>query len=264
MFLSDLIIKINKHTFIILFSIVMVGIICLTVSSETDYLPINMDGIFHLKSWSTVLPVIFTSFGFQGSLHSLTKFVHNDRKLIRRACLFGSIIPVIVYSLWVVCVLTIIFNSDLVNFKKMLVDPIEVSELIHILSSITKINFIQHVAWIVSFLAISTSIIGVGISLNEILKKDLGKIISNDRVCHVISTLLMIIPSATVAILVPNAFIRVLNFAGIILAVIAIILPIFLYTKMQRSLLICNNLKTFIIFVVGISIIAFGIFDIWE
>jgi hypothetical protein len=55
----------------------------------------------------------------------------------------------------------------------MLLAPIEVGELIRILSTITKVNFIQHAAWIVSFLAILTSIIGVGLSLGEVLKKDL-------------------------------------------------------------------------------------------
>jgi tyrosine-specific transport protein len=261
-FLSDLVIKINKHAFITLFSIIMIGIVCLTMSSKTESFPINMEGIFQLKSWSTVLPVIFTSFGFQGSLHSLTKFVDNDRKLIKRACIFGSIIPVVVYVLWVSCVLTIIFNSDPESFNRMLREPIEVSELIHILSSITKINFIQHAAWIVSFLAIFTSIIGVGLSLNEILKKDLEKIISSDKICHITSTILMIIPSSIVAILVPNAFIRVLNFAGIILAIIAIILPVFLFTKMQKSISVIYNFKTFVIFIVGIVIIIFGILDI--
>ncbi|MDR1092240.1 MAG: hypothetical protein LBL79_14310 [Prevotella sp.] len=265
-FLSDLVIKINKHAFIILFSMILIGVICLTANSNTTSIPVNLEGILHLKSWSTVLPVIFTSFGFQGSLHSLTKFVDNDRKLIKRACLFGSIIPVIVYSLWVVCALTIIFNSDPMGFSKMLEGPIEVTELIHMLSSITKIEFIQYAAWIISLLAILTSIIGVGLSLNEVLKKDLKKIITNDKFCHLASTLVMVIPPAIVAIAVPNAFIKILNFAGIILAIIAIILPVFLLRNMQmqkKSTASITTLKPLSIFIIGIVIIAFGILDIF-
>ncbi|MDR2074751.1 MAG: hypothetical protein LBP31_00845 [Holosporales bacterium] len=264
LFMSNIIIRINKHTFIALFSIILIGILCLTISSKISSLPFNCEGIFNLKSWSTVLPVVFTSFGFQGSLHSLTKFVDNDRKMIKKACLFGSIIPVVVYSLWVICVLTIIFNSDRESFNRMLTSPIEVSELIRILSSITKIDVIQHAAWIVSFLAILTSIIGVGLSLNEILKRDLEKFIENHNIRHLVSSSLMIVPPSIIAIVVPNAFIRVLSFAGIILAIIAIILPAFLFTRMRKTISRCDNLKIFAICVVGVVIIILGILDIFK
>ncbi|MDR1982677.1 MAG: hypothetical protein LBQ08_02680 [Holosporaceae bacterium] len=263
LFSTNLIIKINNHAFIILFSIILVGIVCLTMCSRTDKLPTHMGDIWHLKAWTTVLPVVFTSFGFQASLHSLTKFVDNDKKVIQRACLFGSIIPVIMYSLWVTCVLTIIFNSDPESFHRMLISPLEVGELIRVLSVITNITVIQHAAWVVSFLAIITSIIGVGLSLNEILEKDLKHFASNVKFIRIISTLFMIVPATTVAIFVPNAFIRVLNFAGIILAIIAIILPVFLFMRMSKVHSIIDKGKALLILMVGIAIIIFGILDIF-
>lgn len=146
----------------------------------------------------------------------------------------------------------------------MLTSPIEVSELIRILSSITKIDVIQHAAWIVSFLAILTSIIGVGLSLNEILKRDLEKFIENHNIRHLVSSSLMIVPPSIIAIVVPNAFIRVLSFAGIILAIIAIILPAFLFTRMRKTISRCDNLKIFAICVVGVVIIILGILDIFK
>ncbi|MDR1488224.1 MAG: hypothetical protein LBI26_00545 [Holosporales bacterium] len=283
LFFSNFLVKINKYLFVILFSFVLAGVIGLTFCSKTRVLPLGLIDIWHWKSWSTVTPIVFTSFGFQGSLHSLTKFVNNDRELIKRACLWGGIIPVIVYSLWVVCVLTIIFNSDQASFQKMLINPINVSELINILSRISNIQFLQQAVWIVSFLAILTSIIGVGLALDEILKKDLNLLnvkksssllnflkLRNisDRQKSCISLFIMIIPSAIVAIFVPNAFIRILNFAGIILAILAIILPIFLFKRMKKSLPIKNSIfrKNFsinIIFIVGGLIIFLGFFDIF-
>jgi tyrosine-specific transport protein len=262
LFLSDIVIKINKYMFMILFSAIFIGIISLTMCSKADSIPINVEGIFHMKDWSAVLPVVFTSFGFQGSLHSLTKFVDNDRLMIKKACLFGSLIPAVVYILWTACILTVIFNSDPASFSKMLLAPIEVSELIRILSTITNVNFIQHAAWIVSFLAILTSIIGVGLSLGEVLKKDLTRLAQNKKVVHAISVFVMIIPSAIVAIMVPNAFIRVLNFAGIILTILAIALPVFFFTKMNKQMTIANICNLLVISTVGIAIVFFGIYDI--
>ncbi|GHS91779.1 amino acid permease [Alphaproteobacteria bacterium] len=274
-------IKINQHLFITMFLLIVVGIAGLTLCCDTHALPLWAKGVGHWRPWSTVIPILFTSFGFQGSLHSLTTFVDNDRTLINRACLWGGIIPVVVYSLWVVCVLTIIFNSDPESFQKMLIRPIEVSELIRILSAITKISFLQQAVWIVSFLAILTSIMGVGLSLKEVLTKDLERLQErakssklnlkafcslSKRQTSIISILIMILPSALVALLVPNAFIRILNFAGIILALLAIILPVFLFKRMKKSQPLRESfgqsLARNVVFVTGVLIIMLGIFEI--
>ncbi|MDR0695550.1 MAG: hypothetical protein LBF56_02145 [Holosporales bacterium] len=263
LFSSNFVIKINNHAFIILFTVVVGGIICLAMWSNMDSVPFQIGDIWHSKTWGTVLPVVFTSFGYQGSLHSLTKFVGNDRQMIKRACLFGSIIPACVYCLWVTCVLVIIFNSDQQSYSRMLTQPIEVGELIQILSKITNIGGIQAISWIVSFLAIMTSIVGVGIALNEIIEKDLPRrIVMTEKMRHVISTAIMIIPATLVAVFVPNAFIKVLGFAGIILSVIAIILPVHLYRRSipdKQSL----SMSVKIIFIVGLAIIAFGLMDMF-
>jgi tyrosine-specific transport protein len=71
----------------------------------------------------------------------------------------------------------------------------------------------------------------------------------------------MVLPTTLVAIFVPNAFIRILSFAGIILAVIAIILPVYLHRRSCSSTAL-PDAKLAIIFIVGIVIIAFGILDI--
>lgn len=253
--------KINFHLFMVMLFVILIGIICLVVSSPINGFPTNMDGLFNAKSWSIVLPVAFTSFGFQGSLHSLTKFVENDRRLIQRACLFGSIIPFFIYILWVGCVLTIIFNTDIMSFNKMITFPIEVSELILILSNVTSISGIQYTVWIVSFLTIFTSIIGVGVSLSDLLKQDLTIKIANIKLRSICSVILMLVPATIIAIIIPNAFIKVLSFAGIILAMIALILPAFLLTRMLSKLPLIDVFKVTIMWIVGIIIIMFGILD---
>jgi tyrosine-specific transport protein len=267
---SKLIIKVNKYIFILMMFIIIAGIAALTLNTHIKFLPMHSHGIFQMKQWSIVLPVIFTSFGFHGSLHSMTNFVENDKKLIKRACLFGSIIPVFVYSLWVICTLTIISNSDSASFSKMLASPIDVCELVSILSNVTGIRMVQHVAWLVSFFAIFTSIMGVGLSLNDILKKDLEKMElfkkgNNRNKLNILAILSSLIPTTIIAIIVPNAFIKVLNFSGIILAIIAIILPVFLFIKMKKihGNTRINILKISTIFLIGVVIICLGILDIF-
>jgi tyrosine-specific transport protein len=144
----------------------------------------------------------------------------------------------------------------------MLLQPIDISELIQILSRVTNIGGIQHISWIVSFLAITTSIVGVGLALNDILEKDLAKMIRiKEKARHVISTAIMVLPATFIAIFVPNAFIKILSFAGIILAVIAIILPVHLHRRINQGAAL--NIKASILFIIGIVIIAFGVLDMF-
>jgi tyrosine-specific transport protein len=260
--LPDFIIKINKHAFTVMFFGIIIGVISLAVCSDTKAIPLGAEGFLSYKSWSTVFPIVFTSFGFHNTLHSVTKFVDNDRTLIRRACLFGSLIPAFVYCTWTVCILVVIFNADPASFSKMLVAPIDVSELVGILSAITKVGFLQHAVWGVSFLAILTSIFGSGLALNEIIAKDVRRFIKNDKLVHITSTLVTIIPAATIVTLIPNAFIRVLNFAGIIAVMIVIFIPVFLYAKMRKQLTGAEHFLLSAMLVVGISIVVFGISDI--
>ncbi|MDR0552889.1 MAG: hypothetical protein LBG13_02240 [Holosporales bacterium] len=262
LFLSDFIIKVNKHAFTILFFGIVIGVIGLAICSKTESIPMAAEGFCHYKSWSAVFPIVFTSFGFHNALHSMTKFVNNDRKLIKRACLFGSLVPAFVYGIWTACILIVIFNSDPASFNRMLISPIDVSELIEILSAITKVGFIQHAVWSISFLAILTSIFGSGLALNEIIAKDVERFVKNRKLVHVISTLITTIPSAFIVTLIPNAFIRVLNFAGIIAVIIVILLPVFLYVKMRKMLTGANIFSLLAMLVIGFAIIAFGISDI--
>lgn len=259
---SELIIKINNNAFVALFSIILFGIVCLAICAKIDSVPLCAENISNLKSWCTVLPVVFTSFGYQGSLHSLTKFVENDRKMIKNACLFGSIIPAILYVLWVICVIAIIFNSDQESFERMLMSPIEVSELIRILANITGISLIQYVVWIVSFLAIVTSIVGVGLALNDIIESELSHFIKNPKPRRLLSTITMMIPTTLVVTFVPNAFIRILSFAGIILSVIAIMIPIHILRRRVHAGILMD-MKILSVFAVGMIIIVFGILDVF-
>jgi tyrosine-specific transport protein len=180
--------------------------------------------------WSMILPIIFTSFGFQGSLHSLTKICNNDIKLLKIACLWGSIIPAVVYVIWtcsVICLLNAKFPE---SFNK----NVEVSELINLLSVACNWGFVKTLLLAISATAIATSIFGVGLCLKDDFHTFFSKIL--DRKASIgVSCLCTVIPGCFIAIFVPNAFIHVLSFAGMLLVVIAIFIPMFLLGKVQQS-----------------------------
>lgn len=261
-FLSfGLILKINKILFTSMFTILVVQVILLLSKIDIEFIPIANNRI-HLQDWSVLIPIVFTSFGFQGSIHSVTKFCNNDRNVIKNACLWGSIIPAIVYIIWTVAVLLVIANTDANFFRSMLSgQSIDVGELVETLSCASSMKFIQLIIKIVSFLAVLTSIFGVGIALFETLNRNYN----TSKLATVSMTVFL---PAIVALLIPNAFIRILKFSGIILSIIAIIVPIIISIKMQKlrikrktKLLLANKGIMFAVFAFGLIIILLGCFE---
>jgi hypothetical protein len=86
------------------------SIIAMVFNVDFKTIP-QSDHIIQISKCCIILPTLFTSFGFQGSLHSLTKFCDNDRKLIKNACLYGSVIPAIVYIAWTFGVMSLTFQA---------------------------------------------------------------------------------------------------------------------------------------------------------
>ena len=72
---------------------------------------------------------------------------------------------------------------------------------------------------------------------------------------------------ALLSFFIPNAFVRILNIAGIILAFMAIIVPIIISRKMQKdcdcqNLLLKNKVCMLITLLCGIMIILLGVLDL--
>ena len=137
-------------------------------------------------------------------------------------------------------------------------ESIEVGALIQALSRVFSIEITQFSIKIISFLAILTSVFGVGLALSDILRRKYN-------LSKVLSVLFVTVIPTVVAILIPNAFLRILNFSGILLAIIAIIVPTLISVKMRNSqtlksinLLLSNRLILAIIFALGVTIIVLG------
>ena len=257
-FSNSLISKINKTLFVFLISAFVAVTLGLLIKSGIDTLSVPNGKNITLGSFATALPIIFTSFGFQGSLHSLTKFVNNDRKIIKKACLFGSIIPAIVYILWICSTILIIYNNNPTFFARMVSESVDISEMISCLTHVADMQYLRGMFWIISLLALLTSIIGVGIAVFDDWSQKLTK---------AQSAVISVIPSALVAIFVPNAFIKILGLSGMILVVLAIFLPVFLYVKMEKRFANLKIDKTrsiglIILTIVGGAIFGAGILEL--
>jgi tyrosine-specific transport protein len=243
-----------------MFSSLLVVVIGLFLQTQINTIPQSKENI-PISEWTTLVPIIFTSFGFQGSIHSMVKFCHNDKKLIKTACLWGSLTPAFVYIIWTIAILLVVFNTDIQFFHKMAAGQIsDVGQLISVLSHVTAFKSLQTIIWSISLLSILTSVLGVGLSLLDIVEKE-WKIKQWQTISIVVGL------PALLSFFIPNAFVRILNIAGIILAFMAIIVPIIISRKMQKdcdyqNLLLKNKVCMLITLLCGIMIILLGVWDL--
>lgn len=224
---SDIIVDVNKGLFIGLFGglFFLVGVLFWQVPMKR--LPPGEGGP-SFQDWATLIPILFTAFGFQGSVRSVTKFCQNDRHMIQRACLWGSMITALVYTTWTVAILIVTANTDGAFFQRMLAgQATDVGELVRVLSQATSATFVKRGIWCISSLAVLTSILGVGVALLDHFRSMKGIPVWG-------ATLITVFTPTLVALLTPNAFIRILNISGIILAIMAILVPCTLDLRLRR------------------------------
>lgn len=254
---SKIIIRLNTLLFVGMFTLLILLILWLFIRTPIHHFPWGSKGVTS-NDITLMVPIIFTSFGFQGSIHSMTKLCQNDRIMVRRACLWGSCIPALVYLVWIISVLSIISNTHPDFFRQMRAGlPMDVGELMHVLSQAAASEHIILGMEIVSVFAMLTSIFGVGLAMIDLFQRAL-------KIIHWKVLLMTIFIPALVAVLVPNAFIRILSVSGSILAVIALIVPTFISFHMQKQSprytpFVRSRWMLLILFVSGISIAYLGI-----
>lgn len=204
----------------------------LAVTMQVEDTPLVSPGVADAAAWSGLLPVVFTSFGFQVIFHTLTDYCHKNSVMLKKVFFWGSLIPALVYIVWTGTLLAVVFHNNPAFYTEMAQGKVEVGSLIATLSQIAKWPAIQLLVWWISLLAIVTSVIGVGLGLFQSLLRMIPSVITAPSLRAFFAVAAAMIPPYLVAIFVPNAFISVLGFAGMILAVIAIVLPIYLFWKM--------------------------------
>lgn len=233
----------NRFLFVGLLAVVAILLVGIVITINWSKLPLFSEQYSDLSVWMVIIPVVFTSFGFQVIFHTLTNYCHKNVKMLKQAFLWGSLIPAIVYIVWTCSILSVVYQDNPQFYDQMAGGKAEVGELIQVLSDIAKWQSVQLLVWWISMLAIATSVLGVGVGLCDSLKGMLSKKVPNTAIRNILASIITILPAYLVVVYVANAFITVLGFAGMILAVIAILLPVYLFWQIKGGQLYYSELN---------------------
>ena len=173
------------------------------------------------------LPILVISFGFHNMIPSLTHYLDNNIKRVRASIIFGGIFALVIYLIWQIIVLGIIpFGGPsgiLENYESG-------NEATQALIGLLDTNWVSYFATLLGFFAILTSFLAQSLSLSHFLGDGLNVDYKKHEEFWLV--VLTLVPPLILAFAYPGIFLKALNFAGGICAVILFgIMPVMMVWK---------------------------------
>jgi len=184
--------------------------------------PIKLQG-GHPKYLLGSIMAIITSFGFSILIPSLRVYFKEDVKKLRLTLIIGTLIPLVIYILWVMVFLGVIPK----------VGPNSLSEIIHsghVTSELTKaLDHHLNSTWVTdlgrTFVSISvvTSFLGVALSMSDFLADGLNTKRQGKQSFLIYG--IEFIPPLVIVLFYPGIFIQALSYAGLLCVILLALLP---------------------------------------
>lgn len=219
---THLVDKVNR----VLFGLMLVAMAFVIVS-----LAPNISGEFLASSPMgsglvfAALPVIFTSFGFHGSIPAIVNYFEGETEKLRIAMYIGSCAPLVIYVFWLLCTLGVVSQIELTENSSL-------SNLIAALSATLNSERLSLVVGLFADLALVTSFLGVSLGLFEFLLDTTKKRFKGNRFYVALLTYL---PPLAFALFYPEGFIIALGYAAIALVILAVFLPVGMVLKSREK-----------------------------
>ena len=168
--------------------------------------------LLQLWGWKAAivgLPIIFTSFSFQGTVPTLLEYLERDGKRTRVAIIAGTTIPFVCYIIWDIIIKGVIpieGPHGLLEARSLGATAVEPLKYMIHNSSIALIgNFF-------AFFALTTSFIGVTLGLLDFLSDSLN--FKKTEINRIWLTFLIYVPPVMIALINPRIFLEALGYAG--------------------------------------------------
>ncbi|OED73382.1 tyrosine transporter TyrP [Vibrio splendidus ZS-139] len=172
------------------------------------------------------IPVVFTSFGFHGSIPSIVRYLDGDVRSLRKVMIIGSALPLVIYVFWQSVTLGVISQEQLLSDTSLGALLVSLSQTVH------QSN-LSVIVGVFADLALLTSFIGVSLGLFEFMGDSLSSKLGNGK--RVKTAAITFLPPLGFALFYPQGFITALGYAAIALSVLAILLPTIMVYKVRYT-----------------------------
>ena len=177
----------------------------------------------------SAIPVIFTSFGFHGSIPSIVSYLNGDIRKLRRVFIIGSFIPLVAYIFWQLATLG---SIDSPAFTAVLAQNSGLNGLLAAIRDVVASPHVEVAVHLFADFALATSFLGVALGLFDYLADLFQR--KNTPAGRIQSGVITFLPPLAFALFYPRGFVMALGYAGVALAVLALMLPSLLVMKSRK------------------------------
>ncbi|EOC1347897.1 tyrosine transporter TyrP [Cronobacter turicensis] len=204
----------------------------------------------------SALPVIFTSFGFHGSVPSVVSYMKGDVRKLKLIFITGSAIPLVAYLFWQLATLGAI-PSD--TFMGLIANHAGLNGLLQAVRNVVASPHVELAVHLFADLALATSFLGVSLGLFDYLADMFKRRLTVAGRAQ--SGLMTFVPPLAFALFYPQGFVMALGYAGVALAVLALLLPALLAWQSRKRHAAAwqvagGNIMLAVVFACGIGIVA--------
>lgn len=177
----------------------------------------------------SAIPVIFTSFGFHGSVPSIVSYMNGNLRKLRWVFITGSAIPLIAYIFWQLATLGSISSS---TFVGILAAQSGLNGLLQAVREVVATPHVELAVHLFADLALATSFLGVALGLFDYLADLFQR--SNKASGRAQTGLMTFLPPLAFALFYPQGFVMALGYAAVALAVLALLIPSMLVWQTRK------------------------------
>lgn len=177
----------------------------------------------------SAIPVIFTSFGFHGSVPSIVSYMNGNLRKLRWVFIIGSAIPLIAYIFWQLATLGSISSS---TFVGILAAQSGLNGLLQAVREVVATPHVELAVHLFADLALATSFLGVALGLFDYLADLFQR--SNKASGRAQTGLMTFLPPLAFALFYPQGFVMALGYAAVALAVLALLIPSMLVWQTRK------------------------------
>ena len=178
----------------------------------------------------SAIPVIFTSFGFHGSVPSIVSYMNGDIRKLRRVFVIGSAIPLIAYIFWQLVTLGSIDSS---TFIGLMAQHAGLNGFLLALREVVTSPHVELAVHLFADLALATSFLGVALGLFDYLADLFQR--RNTAAGRLQTGAITFLPPLAFALFYPRGFVMALGYAGVALSILALLLPSLLAWKSRQQ-----------------------------
>lgn len=164
------------------------------------------------RNWSLAalgLPIAFTAFAYQGIIPTLVHYMHHDIRLVRKAILIGSFLPLITYVIWQWLIQGIVPTFGPGGLVETLQNG---DNAVLPLKKFLDNSYVYFIGQFFAFFALVTSFFGVTLGLLDFLADGLQ--IKKDAQNKLWLCLAIFIPPLVISYSHPHVFLAALDYAG--------------------------------------------------